>query len=429
MRMTLPMGAAAVALMAALTGCAGGSTDSGGGKGIKTLTFLTFETPNLTAQYWDAGIKRAQAKVPGIKIKKLVSPNVDRTAYAKQLAASGQLPDIMASVAADGFAQAGRLAPYTDDELKPYIWPHSNQINGKTYALPDNTQPTPLVYYNKKMFADAGITAPPTTFRELLDDSAKLKAKGNTPFIIGGGGGDTWASVFAWTALIGTDVYKQDPKFLYKVREGKADFTDPRFKASAQKLADLGKKGYIPASGLSRNYADTEKAFLGGQGAMYPMGSWFAASADRSKPPFGVGVFPWPTDDGSKVVPADTGGGIIVSSHAPDVAKAKAFALAFSQDPQNIDALVHSDAAIPAIKGFKPPSDMGPAYMATYQLYKTAEAKGEVVPAFSIESGDGALLPGIVDRVNAYAQDLITGRKSVDQVVSSLQLEWKKARK
>ncbi len=49
----------------------------------------------------------------------------------------------------------------------------SNQYQGKTYALPIAVH-TLLLMYNKKMFADAGIAAPPTTMSELQADIAKL---------------------------------------------------------------------------------------------------------------------------------------------------------------------------------------------------------------------------------------------------------------
>lgn len=49
----------------------------------------------------------------------------------------------------------------------------SNQYQGKTYALPIAVH-TLLLMYNKKMFSDAGIAAPPTTISELQADIAKL---------------------------------------------------------------------------------------------------------------------------------------------------------------------------------------------------------------------------------------------------------------
>src|SRR5207247_5095999 len=49
----------------------------------------------------------------------------------------------------------------------------SNQDQVKTYALPIAVH-TLLLMYNKKMFSDAGIAAPPTTMSELQADIAKL---------------------------------------------------------------------------------------------------------------------------------------------------------------------------------------------------------------------------------------------------------------
>ena len=420
--------------VAVLCGCgagaaagSGGAAASSGGHGQVTLTMLTFETPNLTSSVWNQEIARASAKVPGVTIKKLVSPTVDRTAYAKQLAATGQLPDLMIGVSPDGFAQAGDLAPWTNAQLKNYVDPHANPIGGKIYQLPFNTQPTPLVYYNKNDFARAGITAAPKTYADLLADSAKLKAKGITPFVVGGGGNDTWADMFPLIATVGTDVYAHQPDWLAQRTAGKAKFTDSDFTGAAAKVAALARNGDIGKAGLSRSYAQSEQAFRGNKGAMYPMGSWFAASADAKKPPFGVGVFPWPSDSGSPVVPAYTGGGMSVSSKAPDIPLAQKWAKAFMEDKQNLDTSVRTDGSIIAIKGYQPPPGMGPVYKDTLAVYKKALAGHRIVNAFSIETGDNSLPPGVADQAALGVQDLITGHKSPAQFSAFLNSEWAKA--
>ncbi|TCO26602.1 multiple sugar transport system substrate-binding protein [Kribbella steppae] len=418
------------AAVVAVTGCTVGGDNAGrgGAQGDSvTLTFLTFETPNLDAKYWDAAIARASAKVPGVSIKKLVAPSADRTAYAKQLSASGQLPDVMIAVNPDGFAQSGQLAPWTVEELKNYEFPESNPIGGKVYQLPYNTQPTPLVYYNKSLFAKAGIPAPPKTYPDLLTVSAKLKAAGINPVVVGGGGKDTFAAGYPWIAAVGADLYRRHPDWLSKRAAGQLTFADPAFVAAADKVADLARRGYIDKAGLSRSYADTEQAFRDGKGAMYPMGSWFAASADQKKPGFEVGVFPWPTAGGEGVVPAYTGGGMSVSTEAPDVDKAKKWALAFMEDKENLDAGVKADGSIIAIKGYQPPTDMGPVYQQTVAVYERAVRSGGVVNAFTVETGDGALPPGMPDQVFAAAADLISGRKSATDVAKFLDTQYVKA--
>ncbi|GAA1366843.1 ABC transporter substrate-binding protein [Streptomyces beijiangensis] len=424
-RLAVPL----TALTLAAVGCSPAGTDAGssGAGGKKEITFLTFETPNLDAAYWDAAIARAEAKVPGLKVKKLVAPSTDRTGYAKQLLASGQFPDVMISVSPVGFAESGQMAPWTDKELAQYTFPHSNPIGGKVYQLPYNTQPTPLVYYSKKLFAEADITAPPRTYQELLDDSAKLKSKGIDPFVVGGGGKDTFASSYLWTALVGTDVYKQTPDWMAQRRAGKVAFNDAGFKGATDKFVQLVKKGYVDKAGLSRDYANTEKAFLGGKGAMYPMGTWFATAGDKSAMKDDIGVFAFPTDDGSLSVPSYTGGGMSVSAKSKNLKEAKEFALAFQQDKANLDAVVKSDGAIIAMKGYTPPAGMGPVYDATVKVYDAAvQAKG-VTNAFLVETGDDALLPGLVEKSYALAQDVIAGRKDADAATKALDEDWKKA--
>jgi ABC-type glycerol-3-phosphate transport system substrate-binding protein len=73
---------------------------------------------------------------------------------------------------------------------------------------------------------------------------------------------------------------------------------------------------------------------------MYPMGNWFAASADSKKQSFDIGVFNFATDDGKLVVPAYIGGGMIVSAKAKHLDAGTRFALAFQLDRTQIDTSV-----------------------------------------------------------------------------------------
>jgi len=54
-----------------------------------TITWMMFETANLTHSYWQDIVNRFEAKNPGINVQLLPSPTLDRDAYAKQLLASG----------------------------------------------------------------------------------------------------------------------------------------------------------------------------------------------------------------------------------------------------------------------------------------------------------------------------------------------------
>ncbi|RSM84891.1 ABC transporter substrate-binding protein [Kibdelosporangium aridum] len=415
----------ALLVAACVSGCSV-KQDAGGG-GQQEISFLTFETPNLPPAYWDAAIKRVTEKHPDIKVTKLVAPTTQgRTAYAKQLLQSGQFPDVMIAVDPAGFAEAGNLYDWKAEELKDFEFPAANPIKGGHHQLPANTQTIPPIYYNKKMFADAGITSTPKTWADLLQAADKLKAKGQQPFVIGGGK-DGFPASMILTGIISVDVYGKTPDWLTQRRNNKVKFTDADFQAAVAKFADLAAKGYLDKDSVSRDYAATEQAFLDGKGAMYPMGNWFAANADTKKHDFDIGVFNFPSDSGKLVVPAYTGGGMSVNAKAKNLDAAKRFAIAFQTDKGQIDASVKADGLVPAIKGYQMPSDIGPVLKAGYDLYTEAVQQKAIVNSFGWETADDGLLPGLKEKFYAVAQDLVTGRKSAADACAFLDTEWEKA--
>ncbi len=176
MRRSLALGAAA---LLAVSGCSVGS-GTGGSGGDAEITFLTFETPNLTPAYWDAAIQRVTGKNPGIKVKKLVAPTADgRTDVRQAAAAVGPVPGRDdRRLDRPGSPRPATSTPGRPSELKDFVSRTANPINGKYYQLPANTQTIPPVYYNKKMFAEAGITAPPKTWAELLRRRRQAQGQG-----------------------------------------------------------------------------------------------------------------------------------------------------------------------------------------------------------------------------------------------------------
>jgi multiple sugar transport system substrate-binding protein len=204
-------------------------------------------------------------------------------------------------------------------------------------------------------------------------------------------------------------------------------FTDEAFVTAAQKVADLAGKGYMDRAGLSRSYADTEQAFRDGKGAMYPMGSWFSASADAKKPSFDTGVFAWPTDQGAPALPGVLGGGMTVSSKASDVPLAKRWAKAFMEEQKNLDAGVKADGLIIDIKGYTAPDNMGPVYKDTVKAYRQAQKGDGIVNSFSQETGDGSLPPGMADKAAAGMQKLLSGRMTAKEFGAYMDEQWDKA--
>jgi raffinose/stachyose/melibiose transport system substrate-binding protein len=72
------------------------------------------------------------------------------------------------------------------------------QYNGKQYGIPYTLGIVGL-WYNKALFAKAGIKSPPRTWSQFLTAIAKLKAAGITPIALGAK--DRWPSAFWWDYL------------------------------------------------------------------------------------------------------------------------------------------------------------------------------------------------------------------------------------
>jgi multiple sugar transport system substrate-binding protein len=325
----------------------------------------------------------------------------------------------MVAVSPDGLAQVGKLAAFTDAELEPWVSPKASSYDGVTYQLPTNTQTIPMVYYQKAHFETAGIESAPQTWDEFLAACDALNAVGITPLVVGSGGADTWANGYSLVALFGTEVYAKDPNWLQKLNAGETDFSDPLFVNAATKLKQLVDNECIQTELLSNDYAGIQAAFLDGAGAMYPMGSWFTV-APNAQQQAEIGVFTWPSDDGTKVAPAFTGGGLSVSSSAPDVDRAKQWAIAFSTLESNMDAGVKFDALFIDIKGYEAPTDVTPLYAETLAELGDAQANGVVTPSFLYEQGSPSLLGGFSGEVYGAIAEVLNGRMDVDAFVQFL---------
>ena len=161
-RRCLAAAAAASALLLAACSSSPPTSTSGASPGKVTLTYMTFLTPDLTANFWATSIAAAEQAVPGVTIKQVVDPTTDRDTYAKTLLQSGQFPDLLQSITPSLYTSADLLTPFPSSWISSnFILP--NDIKGSDYIPPTNSQIIPLVYYNKSLFAKAGVT-PPTTW-------------------------------------------------------------------------------------------------------------------------------------------------------------------------------------------------------------------------------------------------------------------------
>jgi ABC-type glycerol-3-phosphate transport system substrate-binding protein len=390
-----------------------------------TITWMTFETPNLPAPFWEDVKNRFEAKNPEIKVKRLVTPGLDRDGYAKQLLASGQFPDVLQAITPQDFVKSGLLQAFTKREVASWhvAQPYAGSIGGKQYSIPNGAQVIPLIYYDKSVFAKLHLTVP-RTWAQFVRVCAKIKASGRTPLMLGGSG-DTWASWIFLGGIFSTDVLGSDPNWILKRKRNKVHFTDPLVERAFNKWARLAKAGYFNKNALSLNYPRMQQAFLQEKAVMYPMGSWAASATAVGKAPFGVGVFRIPTNSGRLVEPDFSAGGVFVSAKSDHIAAAKKLATFWSLDPKTARTLAINDALIMTIKGFKAPKGLPRVYYQSMALFNQPKAVKRVDVMF-FNRGDRASVADM-DRYYAQAAQNILLGKSVKSQLKFLDSRWNQA--
>lgn len=255
-------GAVVVSLLAAATACGGGSSTGGGSnESPKTLTYwASNQGPSIEA---DKKILQPELdkfeKRTGIKVKLEVVPWSDLLTRIMTATTSGQGPDVLniGNTWSASLQATGALLPWDEKNLAK-IGGRDRFVDsalGSTGAEGQDPAAVPLysmayaLYYNKKMFAEAGVEAPPATWDELVatgkkiskDDKWGLGAEGSNL-------SNNIHQVFVLGKQHGADFFDA---------EGKADFTSDGAVKAVKQYVDLMAADKVVAPG-NAEYAQNQ---------------------------------------------------------------------------------------------------------------------------------------------------------------------------
>ena len=148
------------------------------------------------------------------------------------------------------------------------------------------------VFYNKEIFAEAGITAEPTTWAEFLDVCEKIKAAGYIPLTSDDAYIQTNLGYHLARLLGEAGVHKVVTEGLWA--------EEPAVLKAAQDYQELFDKGYLsPTMGSSVWPANQNGELALGDAAMYLNGSWLPNEVKAmTGPDFQWGCFAYPALEG-----------------------------------------------------------------------------------------------------------------------------------
>lgn len=225
----------------------------------------------------------------------------------------------------------------------------TNSRDGKIYA--SSSEGSVIGYfYNKELFAQAGIDAPAETWDEFFEQCEKLKAAGITPLAM-----DTADSAWVTSLWMGALVATSGPAGLaFMEQMTPTDYNTPEMIEAVSKVQKM-LQDYTTLDAIGGKYEHAANNFLSGQAAMIANGPWMMGDfADTTKTTEGfeekVGVAVYP---GNFVYDAPIQGYFVTKQDDPEVEKAavemvKFFTSAYAQQVAlEVQGMVPASPSVP----------------------------------------------------------------------------------
>ncbi|MEU0336589.1 extracellular solute-binding protein [Streptomyces sp. NPDC006193] len=278
----------ALGMTAVLGGC--GST----GSSDVTLKLVAADygdsAANSSKKYWDALAEEYESRHPDVKIEVSVYSWNDVDRKVKEMVDAGHAPDMAQIGAYADYAASGKLYPASEllsirtqaDFLSQLSdageWKHTQ------YGIPFAAS-TRVLFYNKTLFAKAGIT-PPTTWDELAADAEALKARGvKYPYALPLGPEEAQAETMQWLLSGGSGYTDDVGTYTLDSAQNVATFTWLKDELVAKELTG-------PVAPGKLNRADAFAAFADGQVGMLNGHPTLIQQAARKGVKFGMVPMP-----------------------------------------------------------------------------------------------------------------------------------------
>lgn len=292
------------------------STGGGAGEAPEQVTLRIMDWSDSVKTIREEFHQRFTEKYPHIKIE-YTQLTVDQFKNTILTAVkSGEAPDLfpvptgmkLSTLVKDGWFQP--LDPYLDDSFKE-IFMDGTFLNGTTmvdnqvYSLPENAaMPSSLIFYNKKLFREAGLDPdnPPKTYSEFREAAKKITEAGNGAYygiIEGGKQNNRWlTTVRDWASLAGDGLNGNSP---INLSTGNTRHDTEAVLGVFELFEGLRDDGSFHPKTMSISAPEARALFGQGQAAFIVQGAWCIGVWNAENPDLEYAVMAPPVpDDGRK---------------------------------------------------------------------------------------------------------------------------------
>jgi multiple sugar transport system substrate-binding protein len=276
----------ALALAVFVSACGGGGDDSGSGSSAETSgeeisgkvtvwdnNFESFPEYTVAAKELDAEFEKLH---PGVTIDHIAQPFEGYEALVQTAFTSREGPDVMQMLPGNiGVLQWVKgleplndlISEETQEEMSGWnlVTPDYAE-DGERFGVPIGIGGL-IFYYNKKLFAKAGLPTEfePKTWDDVIAAGEKLKAAGIQPFTGGNGAGNyesQWLFAIGWST-------ENSSEEATELSEGKIPFTDDAVAKALEPMIAMQDAGLYPKNRFTTTFfPDGGEQFGKEEGAM-----------------------------------------------------------------------------------------------------------------------------------------------------------------
>lgn len=383
-----------------LAGC-GGSGSSSDGEGSGDQVEITLAgwggNPSETKLLREA-LDSFEEKHPNIKVKHEVISDQYMDVIKTRLIGN-EAPDVfyLDAFEAPALIETGVLEPlddYVTDEFdvddfeKPLL--EAFQKDGKTYGFPKDYS-TLALFYNKKMFEEAGVEVP-TTWEEMREASKALTKDG----VVGLGVAPELARMYYIAESLGGEV----------VKDGKANFADKKVVDALQPIIDQRNvdKTAAQPSDVGANWGG--EMFGQEKAAMVIEGNWAIPFLEDTFPSVEYGTAEIPTINGEKGTMAYTVS--YVMNAASEKKEASWELIEYLTGPEGMEIWTSKGYALPTRKS-----------VAEKLGFDQDEYRAPLVAGASYATvwANGVNLPTIMNNFNNQFVSVFLGQKQLEKAL------------
>jgi multiple sugar transport system substrate-binding protein len=235
-----------------------------------TLSLVEVITSPERTQTLQQIVDEFEAANPGVTVEITSLPWNEAFEKFATMVSAGETPDVveMPDTWQALYAKRGLL-----EDLEPYLasWEHTGELNDKALQFAryvDNTAYLlpygfylRAMFYNKRLFEEAGVAGPPTTLEEFRAAAEKVSAlPGKYGYCLRGGPGGLNGWVMFGATNAGSNAFFND--------DGTSTFTDAGWVGGIKFLTDIYMDGLAPKDSVNWGFNEIVAGFYSGTCAM-----------------------------------------------------------------------------------------------------------------------------------------------------------------